>query len=265
VEDIAERFAMIQREFRKVASLAPAGEGLREALEGRVGQALWLDVIPPGAAMPRRGAAVRAHPGVLPLASGSFSAILAPFVLSTENDLPGTLIQIRRALHPDGVFMATLLGPRTLEEWRRVLTQAEIEVTGAAANRLHPFIEVRDAGSLLQRAGFTLPVTDTDTVTLTYAEPARLLDDLRAWAATNVLIERRPIRRSVLARAMALYRERYGGPDGRVPATVDLVHVTGWAPHESQQKPLAPGSAKSRLADALGVDERPAGEKAGPR
>ncbi|PCJ88757.1 MAG: SAM-dependent methyltransferase [Hyphomicrobiales bacterium] len=187
----------------------------------------------------------------------AYDLITSVLSLQFSNDLPGTLIQIRNGLKPDGLFLGVLLGGDTLIELRQVLLQAEAEIRGGASPRVSPFGEVRDMGSLLQRAGFALPVTDVDTLTVRYANPMRLLSDLRAMGATNVLVSgaTQPLRRDVLMRAMELYREQFAHEDGKVPATFQLISLSGWAPHESQQKPLKPGSAKTRLADALGVKE----------
>ncbi len=194
-----------------------------------------------------------------------YDLITSVLSLQFANDLPGVLIQLRRALKPDGLFLGALLGGDTLFELREVLLEAESEILGGAAPRVLPFGEVRDMGALLQRAGFALPVADIDTLVVRYGNPLRLLSDLRAMGATNVLksAASRPMRRDVLLRAMALYKDRFAEADGKVPATFQIVSLSGWAPHESQQKPLQPGSAKSRLADALGVAEKSAGEKTG--
>jgi len=171
----------------------------------------------------------------------------------------GALIQIRRALKPDGLFIGAFLGGATLTELRQSLLTAEAELTGGAGPRISPFADAYDAAGLLQRAGFALPVADVDRVTVRYSHPMRLLADLRAMGETSVLAERHPkmLTRRILARAFDIYAERFAEPDGRLPATFEILTLTGWAPHESQQKPLKPGSAKMRLADALGVKENP--------
>ena len=169
------------------------------------------------------------------------------------NDLPGALAQIMRTLQPDGLFVGALLGAGTLAELRRVLTEAEAEIMGGLAPRLSPLPGLRDMASLLQRAGFALPVADRDTVTVRYADPLRLLVDLKGMGERAAFTRGngRPLPRRVLARAMALYRERFAGPDGRVPATFEIVHVLGWAPAPGQPQPLKPGSARASLADAV--------------
>ena len=189
----------------------------------------------------------------------SLDLVVSSLALQWVNDLPGTLIQIRRALKPDGLMIAALLGGRTLFELREAFLLAEAEMEGGASPRVAPFADVRDLGSLLQRATFALPVTDVDVVTVTYADPLALMHELRAMGAGNVLLARRraPLRRATLVRAIEVYRQRFGLENGRIPATFEIVTLTAWAPHASQQKPLAPGSARMRLADALGTREHP--------
>jgi hypothetical protein len=181
------------------------------------------------------------------------------------NDLVGALIQIRLALRPDGLFLGALLGGATLTELRGCLLAAESELRGGAGPRVSPFLDAHDAAGLLQRAGFALPVADVDTLTVRYGHPLSLMADLRAMGETNVLVERprAPLTRAILGRAAELYLERFAGPDGRIVATFEIITLTGWATHPEQQQPLRPGSAKMRLADALGVVERGAGEAAG--
>jgi NADH dehydrogenase [ubiquinone] 1 alpha subcomplex assembly factor 5 len=200
------------------------------------------------------GPRLQADEEALPFAEQSLDLVVSGLALHFVNDLPGTLIQIRRALKPDGLLLAALLGGATLTELRTAFLTAEEELEGGASPRVAPFADVRDLGGLLQRAGFALPVADSDTVTVTYREPLALMLELRAMGSSNALTERsrRPLRRATLARAIEIYRERFGLPDGRVPATFEIVTLTGWAPHPSQPKPLRPGSATTRLADVLG-------------
>lgn len=188
-----------------------------------------------------------------PLRDASVNLIVSALTLHNLNDLPGALVQIRRALKPDGLFLATLPGAETLVELRDVLMRAELDITGGAAPRISPFADTRDMGGLLQRAGFALPVTDRDLIVVRYDNLFKLMADLKAMGATSVLRDRskKPMRRSVLMRAAELYARDHSDPDGRIRATFSLVTLSGWAPHESQQKPLKPGSAKMRLADAL--------------
>ena len=202
--------------------------------------------------------AARAAPGSgpLPVPDQSQDLIVSLMSLHWANDLPGALSQIRRALRPDGLFLGALLGAGTLKELRAVLTQAELEIRGGAQARVSPFADGFDGAALLQRAGFALPVADVDRLTVRYPDLYALVQDLRAMGETNALAGAiRPMTRGLLARAVELYAERFGEPDGRIPATFEIIHLAGWAPHESQQKPLPRGSAKVRLADALGVRE----------
>lgn len=199
-----------------------------------------------------------AAPGLRPLgiADGSADLVVSLMTLHWANDLPGALSQIRRALKPDGLFLGTLLGAGTLKELRGVLTEAELGERGGAQARVSPFADGFDGAGLLQRAGFALPVADVDRLTVRYPDLFALIRDLRAMGETNVLAgATRPLTRTMIARAAVLYAERHGGPDGRIPATFEIVNLAGWAPHESQPKPLPRGSAKTRLADALGVVE----------
>ncbi|AQR60314.1 SAM-dependent methyltransferase [Brevundimonas sp. LM2] len=194
--------------------------------------------------------------GALEIADGSADLIVTLMTLHWANDLPGALSQIRRALKPDGLFLGTLLGAGTLKELRAVLTEAELAERGGAQARVSPFADGFDGAGLLQRAGFALPVSDVDRLTVRYPDLFALIRDLRAMGETNVLAGTiRPLTRGLIARAATLYAERYGEPDGRIPATFEIVNLAGWAPHESQSKPLPRGSAKVRLADALGVVE----------
>lgn len=192
---------------------------------------------------------------LLPFASGRFDAVVSGFSLHWVNDLPGTLAQIHALLRPDGLFLAAIAGGRTLVELRGCLLDAELEATGGAAARVSPFADVRDAGMLLQRANFALPVVDCETVTVTYAHPWALLADVRRMGEASVLTarDRRPLPRAVLMRALELYGERFADERGRVPATFELVMLTAWKPAPGQQRPLARGSAEMRLADALRV------------
>lgn len=183
----------------------------------------------------------------------SFDLIVSNLGLHWINDLPGLLVQARGLLRPDGLLMASLLGGQTLHELRHALLSAEVEITGRAAPRVIPFADVKDLGSLLQRAGFALPVTDVDTLTLTYEHPIALMKELRGMGETNALTGRPKnfLRKDVFMRACEIYEREFGLENGRVPATFEVMYLTGWHPHESQQKPLKPGSGKISLADAL--------------
>lgn len=202
----------------------------------------------------------------LPLADQSLDLVIAPLSLHAVNDLPGALVQIRRALKPDGLFLGAMLGGATLTELRQCLLAAEVELTGGAGARVAPFADAMDLSGLLQRAGFALPVADLDRHAVTYAQPLKLLSDLRAMGETAALAERQPraLTRAVLFKAVELYQSRFAAAGGRVSATFEILYAAGWAPADSQPKPLRPGSAQTRLADALGATERSAGEKAGP-
>jgi len=190
------------------------------------------------------------------LAEAGADFIVSILSLHWTNDLPGALAQIRRALRPDGLFIGALFGGSSLQELRWALGQAELELSGGAGARVSPFADAFDGAGLLQRAGFALPVSDIDRLTVTYADSFALIRDLRAMGETALFSERsRPLTRAVVARMAQLYGERYADADGRIPATFEIVTLSGWAPHPDQQKPLRPGSAKTRLADALGVKE----------
>jgi SAM-dependent methyltransferase len=196
----------------------------------------------------------------LPFADGSFDLIVSCLSLHWTNDLPGALVQARRALKPDGLFLAAILGGETLGELRRALIEAEVAETGGAGPRVSPFADVRDAGALLQRAGFALPVVDADTITVSYENALDLMRDLRGMGEANAIAERRKdfTRRSTLLRAAAIYEDMFADA-GRMPATFQVVNLTAWAPHASQPKALKPGSAAHRLADALRIDPPQAG------
>lgn len=263
--DLAERLNAVLREFPLALDLGTPGDVLRRALraDSRIGALIALDSLPE--LLPHDAPAVAADEEALPFRDASLDLVVSALALHTVNDLPGTLAQVRRALKPDGLFLAALLGGETLTELRQAFTLAEAEITGGAAPHVAPFADVRTLGMLLQRAGLALPVADVDQVTVRYANPFALLTDLRRMGATNVMRERSrtPLRRTTLLRMAEIYAARFADPDGRVRARFDIVWLSGWAPHESQQKPLRPGSAAARLADALGTIERSAGEKAG--
>lgn len=202
----------------------------------------------------------------LPFAENKFDLVYSNLDLHWVNDLPGSLVQISRALKPDGLFLGAIFGGETLHELRDVLMAAELEITGGASPRVSPFAELRDAGGLLQRAGFALPVADADEIVVTYDNIFRLMADLRGMGESNAVRERlrAPTRRGIFLRAAELYAERYAEDSGRIRATFQIVYLHGWAPHESQQKALRPGSATMRLADALDTAEIPTGDTALP-
>lgn len=266
-EELADRLGLILRDFDMAVDLGTPTDALARHLRQlpKVRDVIWLRDDPEPFCS-TDGLTAIADEEALPLKPQSVSLIASALALQTVNDLPGTLIQIARALKPDGLFVAALLGGRTLYELRDALMAAEAEIDGGLSPRVAPFTDVREAGSLLQRAGLALPVTDLDTLTVRYDNAFALFRDLRAMGATNMLIERtrKPATRGLFMRTAEIYQERYGAGDGRIPATFEILYLSGWAPHESQQKPLRPGSAKARLAEALGTNEFAAGEKAGP-
>jgi SAM-dependent methyltransferase len=249
--DAADRLAAVLRRFETAVEIGSLSQRLGQELAGRVGE-FWR--LGPAEARPDVVAAETA----LPLAEARFDLVLSLLSLQFVDDLPGALVQIRRVLRPDGLFLGALIGGSSLVELRQAMTEAEIAVEGGASPRVLPFVDVRDLGALLQRAGLALPVTDSETLTVRYETPLHLMRDLRAMAATNILIERRrtPLSRPTLLKAAEIYGERFSDPDGRVRATFEIVWASGWAPAESQPKPARPGTATARLADALGVSER---------
>jgi SAM-dependent methyltransferase len=264
--DLAERLSVVLRRFDVAVDLGTPTGAVRTALAASNAVGTWL-AVGPDSDQPANhpGLKVVADEEALPLRDQSVDLAVSGLALQFVNDLPGTLVQIRRALKADGLFLAALIGGETLTELRQSFAAAEAEIEGGVSPRVTPFADVRDVGMLLQRAGFALPVTDVDRIVVRYASPFALMDDLRRMGATNVLMERRrsPLRRATLVRMAEIYGERFADPDRRLRATFDVVWLSGWAPHESQQKPLRPGSATHRLADALGTLEIPTGEKAG--
>jgi SAM-dependent methyltransferase len=253
--DFADRLAAVLRRFEHAADLGTPTDALLRVLadSGKAGTVVAVDAFAAG------------EDEVLPFAEASLDLVGSALALQFVNDLPGMLIQIRRVLRPDGLLLAALVGGDTLTELRQAFAAAEAEVEDGISPRVAPFLDVRDAGSLLQRAGFALPVTDVDRLTVRYASPFALMQDLRRMGAANALIERsrRPLKRATLVRMAEIYRERFADADGRIRATFEIVWLSGWAPHASQQQPLPPGSARARLADALGTREMSAGEKPG--
>jgi SAM-dependent methyltransferase len=260
-EDLAGRLSAVLRSFDVAADIGTPTDAVRRALAGRVGTIVAAKSGVHG----DQALAIAADEEALPFRDGSLDLVVSALALQFVNDLPGALVQIRRALKPDGLFLAAMTGGDSLAELRAAFAQAESEVEGGVSPRVAPSADLRDIGALLQRAGFALPVTDIDRVTVRYSSPLALMHDLRRMGATNILTERRrkPLRRATLRRLFEIYAERFADPDGRIRATFEIVWLSGWAPHESQQKPLQPGSAKTRLADALRTTEISTGEKAG--
>jgi SAM-dependent methyltransferase len=264
--DLVDRLALIKRQFPIVVNLGAHNGLLGRRLRRLPGVEMVIDTdLSPRMLALCEGPRVLADEELLPFRTGSIDLVVSALSLHLVNDLPGTLVQIRHALKPDGLLLAAVPGGETLTELRQAFLAAEAEVEGGASPRVAPFADVRDLGALLQRAGFALPVTDAETLQVGYSSPLELMRELKAMGASNMLAARRrtPIRRATMVRAYEIYLERFSRADGRVTATFEIVTLTGWAPHESQQQPLAPGSAEARLADALGVKELPAGEKAG--
>jgi SAM-dependent methyltransferase len=238
-EDMSDRLAAVMREFHAPADLWSPGEGLAE-LRKRLPsiERITLDA---------------AGHEKLPFAPESLDLVVSALALQFVNDLPGVLAQVRRALKPDGLLLAAMIGGDSLTELRQAFAAAEAECEGGVSPRVAPFADLRDIGALLQRAGFALPVTDVDRVVVRYANAFALMQDLRRMGAANVLIERRrtPSRRATLLRMAEIYAERFADADGRIRATFDIIWLSGWAPHASQQQPLKPGSARASLAEAV--------------
>jgi SAM-dependent methyltransferase len=239
-EDMSERLQAVLRQFKTAADVGTPGDQVRNALAGRVAQLARIDLPD-----------LESEP--LPLQPASLDLVVSALALQFVNDLPGVLTQIRRALKPDGLLLAAMIGGDTLTELRQSFAAAEAELESGVSPRVAPFADLRDVGALLQRAGFALPVTDVDRVVVRYDDAFALIADLRRMGATNILVERRrtPTRRATLLRMAQIYRERFADPDGRIRATFDLIWLSGWAPHASQQQPLQPGSAKASLAEAV--------------
>ena len=261
-DELFDRLGAVTRRFDVAADLGTPGDAVAKAL-ARVSSI--GTVIRSGFAADAQHNTIAADEEALPFRDGSLDLLVSGLALQFVNDLPGVLVQIRRALKPDGLFVAALLGGETLTELRQAFAAAESELEGGASPRVAPFADLRELGALLQRAGFALPVTDVDRVTVRYGTAFDLMGDLRRMGATNTLVarRRRPLRRATLLRMAEIYAERFADPDGRLRATFEIVWLSGWAPHPDQQQPLKPGSAKTRLADALGTSEIAAGEKPG--
>lgn len=259
--ELADRLALVERHFERAVELFGAtGVAARAALA--TGKIDVVDRVETSTVFGDPGQSLTtARFESVPLAAESANLILSPLSLHLTNDTPGMLIQMRRALKPDGLLLAAIPGAGTLAELRDVLLSAETELHGGASPRVIPFPDIRDVGSLLQRAGFALPVIDEESFTVRYDNLFALMRDLRAMGMANPLIgrSRKPLTRGFFLRAADLYAERYADPDGRIRATFSMIFVSGWAPHESQQKPLKPGSAKMRLAEALDPNRKAPG------
>jgi len=265
-EDLTERLKTVTRDFPVALNLC--------AHHGTMGRALAkfqsIKTLIDADACPVLldhccGARTACDEEFLPFAPASLDLVVSALGLQFTNDLPGALVQICRALKPDGLFLGALLGGNTLHELHSSMMQAENECEGGASPHIIPFTDVRDCGALLQRTGFALPVTDTDRFSVTYASAFDLMRDIRAMGAGNMLVQRsrKPMRRETLFRMAELYAENHAAPNERISATFEIIYMTGWAPDESQPKALKPGSAQSRLADALRTKEHTAGERPG--
>ena len=263
--EIADRIGAVLREFPRALDLGAYHGMLGRAVAAlpSVGEMIYAESAPALAALCPRPSVV-CDEDLLPFRDESFNLVVSGLALHRVNDLTGALVQIRRALRPDGLFVGAALGSRSLHELRYALLEAEAEEEGGASPRIAPFADVREYGALLQRAGLALPVSDADLLTVTYPTPRDLMREIRAMGGGNVLAARRKgsLSRRTLERAEAIYRTRHATPDGRVMASFEIVYLMGWAPHASQQNPAAPGSATMRLADALGTTEHAAGGKA---
>jgi SAM-dependent methyltransferase len=238
-EDLGDRLQAVMRDFADVADVWTPSELLRGPIAARLKSVTRIDPT--------------SDSETLALPPRSLDLVVSALAFQFVNDLPGVLAQIRRALRPDGLLLAAMIGGDTLTELRQSFAAAEAECEGGVSPRVAPFADLRDIGGLLQRAGFALPVTDVDRVVVRYANAFALMADLRRMGATNILVERRrtPTRRATMLRMAEIYAERFADPDGRLRATFDIVWLSGWAPHESQPKPLRPGSATASLEDAV--------------
>jgi SAM-dependent methyltransferase len=249
--EIAERLSAVLRQFERAADVGTPTDAVRRTLAGKTGS-----IEPVGIG----------DDEVVRLPDRPLDLAVSALALQYVNDLPGVLVQIRRALKPDGLFLAAMIGGDSLTELRQSFAQAESEIEGGVSPRIAPFADLRDLGALLQRAGFALPVVDSERVTVRYGTVFKLMHDLRRMGAANALVERRrtPLRRATMLRMADIYGERFSDPDGKLRATFEIVWLSGWAPDPSQQQPLKPGSARTRLADALNTTEIASGEKPRP-
>jgi len=253
-ERLLDRLDLVNREFADALDLGARDGGLARSLARRPGIVRIVAAEPAAEFVARMaGPRVAADPELVPFRDASFDLVVSNLALHWTADLPGALVQLRRILKPDGLLLAAMLGGQTLVELRTALLEAELAEEGGVSPRVSPSIELGDAAALLQRAGFALPVADSETITVTYPDVLALMRDLRGMGETNALADRRRgwLRRATLARAALIYAERFGDGEGRIPATFEVLFLCGWAPHPSQPKPLPRGSATARLADAL--------------
>lgn len=258
-QELSERLAAVLRSFELAVDLGTPTGAVARVLAGKAATVIRAT----HDAAHEEGLRVAADDEALPFADASLDLVVSALALQFVNDLPGTLVQIRRALRPDGLLLAALVGGDSLNELRTAFAAAESEIEGGVSPRVAPFADLRALGALMQRAGFALPVIDSDRLTVRYQDVFALMRDLRRMGATNILRERRraPLKRATLARMAGIYAGRFADADGRLRATFEIVWLSGWAPHESQQRPLRPGAATQRLADVLGTKELPAGDK----
>ena len=266
-ERLADRLKDIKRRFPSTLLLGSRGDRLTRLVAGQGGaeRLICADLSPASLDPGQSVLSVVLDEECLPFAPASLDLALSCLSFHWINDLPGALLQINRALKPDGLMLAAFFGGGTLKELRSALLEAEVEESGGAAPRISPFIDLADAAQLLQRAGFALPVADLDVIEVSYPNALKLIDDLRGMGEANALRERArsPLLPRTIARTAEIYRDRFHRPDGKVNATFEVIFMTAWAPAADQPKPLAPGSARMRLADALGTTEIPGGEKPG--
>lgn len=263
-ERLVDRLTDIRRKFNLTIDIGARGNHLSRLLSQHLPIETMIEMgLSPGADTPN----FIADEEALPIAPACADLIVSNLVLHWTNDVPGTLIQCRQSLKPDGLFMAAILGGETLTELRQVMLEAETEISGGVSPRVSPFAELSDTAALLQRAGFNLPVADSDTITVTYTDVFALMRDLRGMGEANAVLARPRTfsKRQIFLRAAERYSEMFGDSDGRISASFQVLYLTGWAPDASQPKPLRPGSATASLAEALESEEQSAGEKARPK
>ena len=261
---LIDRIADVKRDFPLTLDVGARAGAVAEMLGGRQGveRVIQCDL---SAEMAKKsqahGPAVATDEEWLPFAEGVFDLALSNVSLHWVNDLPGALVQIKQALKPDGLFLATMFGGQTLQELRDCMMQAEIDITGGISPRVSPFADTNDIGGLLQRAGFALPVVDSEYITITYENMFKLLEDLRGMGEMNAVHERVKhfSTQKFFMRAAELYAERYTNDEGRIFATFQVFYLHGWAPHSSQQQPAARGSGTTNLANFLMDDDNKTG------
>ena len=256
-EQITDRLQDIKRSFVRILQIGGSVPLAQNAFHMDIGQNIISEY---------SNLSFQADEEFLPLKESSLDLIISSLTLHATNDLPGALVQIKRALKPDGLFVAAMFGGETLRELRESLMHAEMELKGGASPRVFPFADKPQMGNLLQRAGYALPVVDSEILTVTYDNMFKLMHDLRGMGENNIIMKRNRayMGRNFFMKAAEYYAKNFSDPDGRIRASFEIIFTLGWAPHESQQKPLKPGSAKIRLAEALNTNEIQTGEKATP-